>query len=152
MDTKIEQAINLFSRRFNCSQAIMGTYGPLFGIEQKTAFKITSGFGAGMGYLQKTCGAVTGAFMVLGLAFGKWKEGDDESKAKTYSLINKFVKEFIKKNESINCLTLLGCDISTQKGLEEARKKGLFETKCKKYVKDAATILEEIIINPSVIR
>jgi C_GCAxxG_C_C family probable redox protein len=34
------------------------------------ALKIASGFGGGMGRLAETCGAVTGAFMVLGLKYG----------------------------------------------------------------------------------
>ena len=129
---RIDQAVELFLKGFNCSQSIFGTYAPLYGMEEKTAFKAACGFGGGMGGLQNTCGAVAGAFMVIGLVFGKWREDDDESKPKTYSMVKDFTHEFIKVNESINCLELLGCN------LKQAGEKDLFKTKCVKYVKDAA--------------
>lgn len=39
------------------------------GIDEKTALKISSGFGGGMACAE-TCGAVTGAYMVIGLKNG----------------------------------------------------------------------------------
>ena len=139
MKNRIDQAVEFFSKGFNCSQSIFGTYAPLYGMEEKTAFKTACGFGGGMRF-QNTCGAVTGAYMVIGLVFGKWREDDDESKPKTYSMVKQFAHEFIKVNGSINCLELLGCD------LKEAGEKDLFRTKCVKYIKDAAEIIERVII------
>lgn len=147
MESRINKAIEYFFGGFNCSQSVFGTYAPLFGLECNTAFKIACGFGAGMGFLQNTCGAVTGAFMLIGLAYGKWKPDDNESKEKTYSLIKKFTAEFTEINNSINCRELIGCDISTAEGLKKARETGVFQTQCKKYVEDAALIIERIIFD-----
>lgn len=149
MENRIEKATNYFSKGFNCSQSILAVYGPLFALDEITALKIATGFGSGMGALQNTCGAVTGAFMTIGLAHGKWKSDDNEAKQKTYSSVRKFADEFTKVNCSINCLTLLGCDISTPEGLSDAQEKNLFETKCKKYIRDAAAILETMLDMPT---
>ncbi|MBN2439721.1 MAG: C_GCAxxG_C_C family protein [Spirochaetales bacterium] len=148
MNYRIEKAISLFTQGFNCSQAIFAAYAPYYGIEEKIALKIATGFGAGMGFLQNTCGAVTGAFMLFGLVEGKWKVDDNAAKDKTYSLIRGFEQKFSEINKSINCRTLLDCDLSTQEGRLHARESGIFETKCKKYIRDAATIIESMLQIP----
>jgi C_GCAxxG_C_C family probable redox protein len=73
---KKEKTIDAFRKGFNCSQAVLSSFSPDLGLEKETALKIACGFGAGMAKLQETCGAVTGAVMVLGLKYGKYKEDD----------------------------------------------------------------------------
>ena len=65
---QIDLALSRFAEGFNCSQAVFSSYAE--GIDEATALKIASGFGGGMGRMAETCGAVTGAMMVLGLKFG----------------------------------------------------------------------------------
>jgi C_GCAxxG_C_C family probable redox protein len=125
---------------FNCSQAVFSTYAQ--GIDQETALKIASGFGGGMGRMGETCGAVTGAMMVLGLRFGA-DQPDREAKERVYARIREFADRFQARNGSTFCRDLLGCDISTPDGYEQA--KILFPTVCPKYVRDACEILEEML-------
>jgi len=70
MSVKLEQAVNIFKEGSNCSQAVISVYAEDFGLSRKMALKIAQVFGAGMGQMAQTCGAVTGAFMVLGLKYG----------------------------------------------------------------------------------
>jgi C_GCAxxG_C_C family probable redox protein len=98
-----------------------------------------------MGYMQDTCGAVAGAFMVIGLKYGQYNKYDSSSKETTHQLVREFVKRFKSKNESINCRELIDIDISTSKGLAEARSRDIFTIKCSKYVRDAAKILENLL-------
>ncbi len=56
------------ARRMNCAQTVLSTYCENFGLERILALRLAQGFGGGMGHAGKTCGAVTGAYMVLGLA------------------------------------------------------------------------------------
>jgi len=63
---RVSQAVSYFESGLSCSQAILLTYSPLFGISQDDALRISRGFGGGMGHLSETCGAITGAFMVKG--------------------------------------------------------------------------------------
>ena len=74
--TNVEDALSLFKNGFRCSQAILSTYGLQFGLDQELALKLASPFGGGMGSLGNTCGAVTGAILVIGLKYGNSKVGE----------------------------------------------------------------------------
>ena len=95
-------------------------------------------------HIDGTCGAVTGAFMVLGLKFGKTEENKD-AKEKTYRKVVQYSKIFSDQHGSVNCHELLGCDITTREGLDIARQKGVFSVICPKLVKSAAEILEKML-------
>ena len=143
----VEKAVSLFMKGFRCSQAILSTYGAQFGLEPELALKLASPFGAGMGSLGNTCGAVTGAFMVLGLKFGNSRASDYKKKEKAYEVVKDFVKRFKSRNGTIICSKLLNCDISTPEGRNKAVEEKLFFEICPKLVQDSAEILEEILYN-----
>ena len=142
---KAEEAVAYFEEGFVCSQAVFATYAGSLGLELEIALPIADAFGAGMGGMAETCGAVTGAFMVIGLKYGRVHAEDSEAKEKTRRLIKELVRRFKNRHGSITCKTLLDIDISTDEGMETANKKGLFETHCPKFVRDAAEILENLI-------
>jgi C_GCAxxG_C_C family probable redox protein len=92
-----------------------------------------------------TCGAVTGALMVIGLKHGKTKAADNDAREKTYKLAQEFAAKFTSKNKSIVCKKLLGHDLSTPSGREAVKKKKLATTLCPKFVQDAVEIVEKIM-------
>jgi C_GCAxxG_C_C family probable redox protein len=140
-----ERAVSCFKETFSCSQAILSTYGPELGLEKETALKVAGAFGGGMARMGEVCGAVTGAFMVIGLKHDKIKAEDEEAKEKTYLIVREFVERFKSRNGSIKCRELLGYDISTLGGIKLIKEKNLFYTICVKYVRDAAEIIEELL-------
>ncbi len=140
----VNSAVARFKEGFNCSQAILSTYGPGFGLPRETALKLASGLGSGI-RMGLTCGAVAGAFMVIGLKHGQTDAADKTSKETTLSLIGQFTEKFRSRNGSVICKELLGCDVSTPGGLKTAIEKDLFRNFCPKMVQDAAEILEEIL-------
>ena len=142
---RVDGAVSCFKSGFSCSQAVFSAYAGQLGLEESMALKIAGTFGGGMAGMGETCGAVTGAFMVIGLKYGKAKPEDEEAKRKAYALVKEFVKKFKDKNSSIVCRELLGCDISTPEGVKVFKEKGMISTTCCKLVKDAAEILEEIL-------
>ena len=144
--SKIEEAVSCYNSGFNCSQAILSTYGPEFGIDRTIALKLATGFGGGMGRMGETCGAVTGAFMVIGLKYGKYIKDDDDKREKTYELVKEFRRRFEEKNGTTVCKNLLNCDIMKESELIRAKEAGLFKTICPKMIADAAELLEEIIL------
>jgi len=93
----------------------------------------------------ETCGAVTGAFMVIGLQYGKIRAEDEQTKEKAYSLVKEFVDEFKFRNGSIICKELLSCDVSTPEGMKFAEENKFFTILCPKFVQDAAEIIEQIL-------
>ncbi len=143
--TNVEDAASLFKKGFRCSQAILSTYGIQFGLDQELALKLASPFGAGMGSLGNTCGAVTGAFMVIGLKYGNSKVGEMKKKEKAYEITKEFVEKFKSRNGTIMCKELLNCDISTFEGRNKAIEEKLFIEICPNLVRDSAEILEEFL-------
>ena len=143
MNSKVQQAVEKFEKGFNCSQAILSTYCEQYGLDEKAALKIATGFGGGM-HIDGTCGAVTGAFMVLGLKYGNTEE-DKQAKENTYIKVIQYAKKFSARNGTVKCHDLLDCDITAREGLEIARQKGVFSSICPGLVKDAAEILEEML-------
>ncbi len=145
MMTKADDAVECFSKGYSCSQSVLSAYCGQFGMGKEQALRVAGAFGAGMGRMCETCGAVTGAFMVLGLKYGKVKEEDEPAKEKTYAKVQEFVRDFKARNGSIVCRELLGCDMGTPEGMKYAKEQRLTVTKCPKYVRDAAEIVERLI-------
>jgi C_GCAxxG_C_C family probable redox protein len=98
-----------------------------------------------MGRMAETCGAVTGAVMVLGLKHGTATPEDRQAREATYVLVRRFAHQFQARNGSLLCRELLDCDISSPEGYEWARGQKLFATLCPKLVRDAAEILEGLL-------
>jgi len=142
--TKVQQAVEEFKSGFNCSQAVLGCYCRQFGLDREQAFKVATAFGGGM-RMAETCGAVTGAFMVLGLKHGNATSEDKAAKGKTYEKVVELTTRFKARNGSVACKQLLGCDISTPDGMKKAQKDGLFDSICPRMVRDASEILEEML-------
>ncbi|HOQ38212.1 MAG TPA: C-GCAxxG-C-C family protein [Acetivibrio sp.] len=142
---KAKYAVEFFNKGFNCSQSVFCAFCEDFGVDTKLGLKMACSFGAGMGYMGEVCGAVSGAFMVLGLKYGQNNEHDQYSKTLNYLLVKDFASRFREINGSINCKELIQYDLSDEGQLNAARQTDVFTTKCPKYVKDAVEILEEII-------
>ncbi len=98
-----------------------------------------------MARMSETCGAVTGAFMVIGLKYGKTMPDNDDARETTYGLVNRFVSRFKERNSSIVCRDLLGHDLATEEGRDRVAELNLIVTHCQKFVADAAQILDDIL-------
>ena len=55
--SRVEHAIALHQKGYNCAQAVICTYADLFGIDEQTADKMSEGFGLGMGMME-VCGVL----------------------------------------------------------------------------------------------
>jgi len=145
MNDKTEAAVACFREGFNCSQAVLSAWREEFNLEKETALRAAAAFGAGMGRLGEVCGAVTGALIVIGLRHGRTRAEDKETKEKNYAMVRDFAGRFRSRNGSLLCRELLGCDLNTAEGMEEAKRKGFFTERCPRFVCAAAEILEEIL-------
>jgi C_GCAxxG_C_C family probable redox protein len=132
------------ARKMNCAQCVLTAFCEEIGLERTTAIKVAMGFGGRMGHTDQTCGAVTGAYMVLGLKQNLNSSSIQEIKDRTYTQITEFNREFIKRNGFKNCTELIGYNLSIPEQLAAAREKGVFTTKCPQFVKDSVEILEKI--------
>jgi C_GCAxxG_C_C family probable redox protein len=141
---KIEAATDYFKSGYNCAQALLAAFGPRYGLDRGAAFKIAAAFGSGMG-VGAACGAVSGAFMVIGLGYSNDKKGGIFSRDRTEAVAQEFVVRFTARNKTTICPDLLGCDISTAEGRKVAKQERHFKKKCPQYVLDAAEILDELL-------
>ena len=146
MTSKQEKAINTFKSNFNCAQSVFTSFSDEFKLDKNTALSLTSGFGGGMGMLQKTCGAVTGAYMVISLFNSKKFIDNKDRKEKSAAMIQDFYNKFTVINGTTNCKKLMNCDLNTEEGFQYAKDHNLFETVCEKCVSDSVLILEDLSI------
>jgi C_GCAxxG_C_C family probable redox protein len=138
---KINTAIKNLKAGYSCSEAVLLTYGPQLGLDQELASKIASGFGGGMGLLGETCGAVTAAYMVIGLKYGTNIVKESFPREFTYQAVSDFAHLFKERNGSTYCRDLVGgIDMSSTEGRKHIREKG----SVLKIVSDTIIILEEI--------
>ena len=135
MESRAMEAKAHHDRGFNCCQAVACTYCDLFGMDEETAFKACEAFGARMGGMEGTCGAVSGAVFLAGL---KNSCGDLEkpvSKGKTYQFSRAITAKFREKNGSLVCQDLKGIETGTPL------------RSCEGCILDAAALVEELLLD-----
>jgi C_GCAxxG_C_C family probable redox protein len=121
---------------------VLTAFGSEFGLPDDLALKIAAPFGAGMARSGKTCGAVTGGLMALGLKYGYTAlEGRDE----TYAIAQAFMYRFEVQHGSLVCKDLVGFDLINPENLKLAQQSGVFETVCPALVRDAVGIVQDLL-------
>lgn len=127
MESRVKEVLNKkVSGKYNCAQAVACTYADIAHLDEETVYNTAAAFGAGMGCMEGTCGAIIGAGIVLGL---KYKDKAQAMKAQKQVLL-----AFKERN---------GCTICKQlKGLET--KKVVRE--CNDCVTDAAEFLGKVLL------
>jgi C_GCAxxG_C_C family probable redox protein len=142
-----EKAKELFQEGYNCAQSVFGAFCDDMNLELKTALKLSSSFGGGMGRLREVCGAVSGMFMIAGVLFGYDDPKDQKIKAEHYARIQKLANEFLEQNKSIICRELLGIIGASNSPVPEARTAEYYAKRpCIDLVGDAAKIMENYIM------
>jgi C_GCAxxG_C_C family probable redox protein len=128
----------------NCAQSVLTSFCEDFGLNKDLALKIARGFGGGMGQSKGICGAVTGAYMVLGLGL-KPLTDPLKNRAEMGNTMAEFNRRFKQLHGSLNCTELCGYDLSIPEKATEAHQKGVFANICPGLVRDAVKILEDIL-------
>jgi C_GCAxxG_C_C family probable redox protein len=148
MTTKTELAAQFHKSGYGCAQSVLASYASDFGLQEGLALKLATGFGSGMGRMCEVCGALTGAFMVVGMKYGKEKTNGtrygNETET-TYRLVETLANLFIERNGSIYCRELIGHDLMDADERAKVVELGLFKTTCRKCILDAVEILEQLL-------
>lgn len=136
-----DKAAEDFLSGYSCAQAVAMAFAEDYGQDRHDAARFATALGGGISHMKLTCGAVTGALMVIGLRHG----GGPETKPGVYLKAQEFMRTFLRNHGSLNCAELIGYDLGRQEMVDEAREKGIFQTLCRSYVEDAVRILEEML-------
>jgi C_GCAxxG_C_C family probable redox protein len=145
MISSTDKAITNFRSGLNCAQSVLTAYTDDMHVDNNLAISIACGFGGGMGRLQETCGAVTGAFMVMGIYNCKKYSDNKDRKEKTYTMVQEFSMRFKEIHGTLDCKTLLKCDLKTEEGHQYMKDNRLSEVVCEKCIADSIRILDDLI-------
>ncbi|HIV63035.1 MAG TPA: C-GCAxxG-C-C family protein [Candidatus Butyricicoccus avistercoris] len=110
--TKVEKAVSLHDKGYNCAQAVVCAFAEDFGLDEQTAYKMSEAFGLGVGQME-ICGAVSGACMLAGMKNSGGLENIGKTKAETYKINRAIADEFKQMNESVICRELKGVQTGT---------------------------------------
>ena len=146
MEDRKKQAIELFDNGYNCAQSVIGAYQDKLGKRADVLMDMASGFGGGMGKLQRTCGAVTGAFMVISSLSDHTLPG---AKERLESDIQAFARRFRDHFGELNCMTLLGYNLNSKEELQKAHQEMAFDERCTRFIEYAVEVLDELLKNHS---
>lgn len=129
------QSSDLFIGGYYCAESVLLAVAEQLGIESGVLPKIATGFCSGAGRTSGMCGAVSGAIMAIGLKLGRNNPGD--SAEPCYAAVKKLVDAFEKEFGSVNCRTLIECDLATPEGQNKFERHHLM-VRCREYTREAA--------------
>lgn len=143
-------ARDAFFEGYNCSQCMIIAFSDMLGIDKKTALRLSSSFGGGMGRMREVCGSVSGMFMIVGMLYGYDTPGDYEGKKKLYAIVQELAARYKAEAGSIICRELLGIEGKDDSSVPSPRTEEYYKKRpCADKIGTAARILEEYIIeNP----
>jgi C_GCAxxG_C_C family probable redox protein len=137
-----EQADEYFRQGFSCSQSVLAACADHFGLDEKKALGVAGAFGGGLARSGETCGAVTGALMVVGLKYGKLTAEDQTAKDETYRIGQQLMADFAAEHGSTTCRILLGYDLSDPVQRQAAHDAGATRKVCPALVRAAVEWLQ----------
>jgi C_GCAxxG_C_C family probable redox protein len=137
------EAVQRFCDGCNCSQAVLSIYAQRYGFSESLALRLASGLGGGVGRMGGVCGTLTGAALVLGLELGPHTRQAQRAKEAAYAATQQLLQRFVESHGSTQCRDLLELDLSRDSEYLQAKKLGLFETRCPGYVASAVSLLEQ---------
>ncbi|MGW8314464.1 MAG: C-GCAxxG-C-C family protein [Bacteroidales bacterium] len=141
---KSEQAKSYFFSGHNCAQSVLLSFASELHYSTELAEKIAAGFGAGMGRTQQTCGAVTGAIMVMGIMQGERVNNNEQLKSESYRSAKELMEAFTEEFGTTRCSELIGCDLNTPEGSARFTEENMMENVCAVCVRKAVQIVETL--------
>ncbi|MDE6204039.1 MAG: C-GCAxxG-C-C family protein, partial [Lachnospiraceae bacterium] len=105
-----ELAIELHKKKFNCCQSVVCAFSGTVDVDEKTLFQAGEAFGLGMGCMECTCGALSGAMLLAGFKNSDGNTDSPATKAETYKLAKEMVRRFRERAGSCVCRELKGIE------------------------------------------
>jgi C_GCAxxG_C_C family probable redox protein len=135
-----EFVLEQFSKGFDCSQIVLAEVAGDYGLDAETARKAAACFGGGM-WCADCCGALTGAFMAVGLKYGHAAPNETDKKDRALTIMGQLRKKFVQKYHATECRCILGHDLSNPDEMQQIIDKGLMASICPDVIVDTMDIL-----------
>ncbi|MCD8116617.1 MAG: C-GCAxxG-C-C family protein [Oscillospiraceae bacterium] len=137
MSERSERAVANHKTGCNCSQSVACAYCDLVGLDETLARRIMEGYGLGMGCMEGTCGALSGAVAIASLHLGNTLPDGPAKKKQIYAACGQMLRAFQEKNGSVRCKDLKGVT------------GGTVLRSCDGCIQDAAELLDTVILAPA---
>lgn len=146
--SRVDYAACLFKSGYNCAQSVFAAYADLFGMERRTALRMSSAMGGGIGRMREICGAVSAMAMLAGLKEGNDDPENEEAKAHIYALVRDMSGKFKEKEKTIICRELLGIEGMEESAKPTVRTAEFYRTRpCGRLIREAAEIIEAFLVD-----
>lgn len=142
---KVDLAFQRLKIGYSCSQSVFFVFADDLGLDHEVALKVSSAFGGGIAGMGRTCGAVIGGLMALGLKYGSADASEDHEEKEIHRYVGEYLSRIRSKNGTITCREILGVNVGIPEELTKAKEEGLFEKKCPPFIKLAIEIADDII-------
>lgn len=131
----VELTLRYFRNGLSCSEAVLRAFNEVYHLGlPENFYKIASGFGGGLSESGCTCGAVSGAVMVLSLLAGRNKT--HQSNRKVFLAVHELHDRYKTKHKAI-CCRILTRHVTWNSAEHKIQ--------CEEYVLNAARITDDII-------
>ena len=104
---RAEMAVRKHREGYNCAQSVACVFADKVEMDEATLYKVTEGFGAGMGTGRGVCGAVAGAAVIAGLVNS---DGNIEEPGNTKRLstrdAGRIQRKFVEQVKRLYCIDI----------------------------------------------
>ncbi len=128
-----------------CAEAIVMTGCSAMGIEDERVPDFALGLAGGVGLQGLTCGAITGAAIVLGLVNTRQPAERPQQIMATARAVQTLTREFAEQFGATDCRTLTGLDLTTPEGRRELKERVKPQV-CRGLIEWAARRMAELAI------
>ena len=132
---KREIASEYHQKGYNCAQAVVCSFCEDIDMDKKSLFKLAEGFGLGMGSMQCTCGALSGAIVLAGIKNSSGDLENPSSKQSTYQIAKEIQEKFKERIGSTVCHEIKGVN------------SGKMLSSCAECIDVAVQIAEEVLFS-----
>ncbi|MBN1858869.1 C_GCAxxG_C_C family protein [Candidatus Bipolaricaulota bacterium] len=109
IETAVSKSIQYEKDYHGCAQCVLGGIMDAFQVDAPTAFRATTGFSGGMGCTGRTCGALTGAIVSIGLFVGRDHDNMADIKRlrwENFALVKELIERYEAAYGSLDCRTV----------------------------------------------
>ena len=142
-DQASQRSRELFKSGYFCAESVLLAIAESRGIQSDLIPKIATGFCSGISRIGGMCGAVSGAIMGINLVAGR--SSPSESLEPSYALTQKLISQFERQYGSVNCRTLIGCDLASEAGQRTFMENNLME-RCYQYAEEATRMAISLMV------
>jgi C_GCAxxG_C_C family probable redox protein len=139
-----KNAREYLASEYNCAQSVLKAVLEEKGVFFEEAMSLSSGFGGGIAGEGRTCGAVSGAIMAIGVLNGLYSKDVVQSKERTYKISSILIERLKEKFQTTQCYELIGVDMKDPEAKKAARERGVFSDQCSEFVATAVGIVLDL--------